>query len=95
MDSQAEVADYMAVGAVYPTATLGKSDRPAVGPALVAEIKGLVPQPIVAIGGINAGNIADVVQTGADCVCVVSAVTLADDPQAATQELVDTIQKAR
>ena len=95
MDSQAEESDYMAVGAVYPTATLGKSDRPAVGPALVAEIKGLVPQPIVAIGGINAGNIADVVQAGADCICVVSAVTLADDPQEATRRLVEAVQNAK
>ena len=92
MDSQAQEVDYMAVGAVYPTATMGKSSRPAVGTELVAEIKGLVPQPIVAIGGINAGNIAEVVRAGADCVCVVSAVTHADDPQAATRQLVEAIQ---
>ena len=44
---------------------------------------------VVAIGGINGSNIRDVVQAGADCVCVVSAVTFADDPESATAALVE------
>ena len=62
---------------------------------MLSKVKELVSQPIVAIGGINAGNIAEVAKAGADCVCVVSAVTLADDPESATRELVEAIIGAR
>ena len=60
----------------------------------LAKTKGMVDRPLVAIGGINAGNVAPVIQAGADCVCVVSAVTLAPDPYAAAQELVEAIEAA-
>ena len=49
----------------------------------------------MAIGGIDARNAAEVVAAGADCVAVVSAVTMADDPQAAAARLVDEIESAR
>ena len=89
LESQAQDVDYIAIGAIYATTTMGKSGRNALGPQIVERIKNAVPQPIVAIGGINAGNLAEVVQAGADCVCVVSAVTYADDPGEATRQLVD------
>jgi thiamine-phosphate pyrophosphorylase len=95
MESQAQGVDYLAVGAVYPTSTMGKGARHVVGVEMVSKVKGMVAQPVVAIGGINAGNIAEVVKAGADCICVVSAVTLADDPQAATRALVKAIQDAK
>lgn len=95
MDSQAQGADYIAVGAIYATSTMGKDSSTAVGAGMVSKIKELVSQPVVAIGGINPENIADVARAGADCVCVVSAVTLANDPQAATQELVEAIRNAK
>jgi thiamine-phosphate pyrophosphorylase len=43
--------------------------------------------PLVAVGGIGADNIAEVVAAGAPCVAVVSAVVCADDMEAATREL--------
>ena len=85
--SQADSVDYIAVGAIYPTTTMGKSGRTALGPEMIRRVKDAVTQPIVAIGGINRSNIQDVVRAGADSVCVVSAVTHADDPRAATEEL--------
>ena len=94
MLSQGQGVDYMAVGAVYPTGTMGKGDRNIVGIELVSKVKELVAQPVVAIGGIGDGNIAEVVRAGADCVCVVSAVTLADDPEAATGRLVEAMNAA-
>ena len=62
------------------------------GPHELARVKEFVSTPIVAIGGINKGNIAEVARAGADCICVVSAITLADDPEAATRELVEALQ---
>ena len=89
LESQAQEVDYIAVGAIYATTTMGKSGRTALGPQILERTKNAVAQRIVAIGGINAGNLAEVVRAGADCVCVVSAVTYADDPRAATRQLVD------
>jgi thiamine-phosphate pyrophosphorylase len=44
--------------------------------------------PVVAIGGIDAGNLADVVQSGAAMAAIVSALARAADPRAAATELV-------
>ena len=88
LESEAQGADYVAVGAIYATTTMGKSGRTALGPEMIGNVKAAVSAPVVAIGGINAANIADVARAGADCICVVSAVTFADDPAAAAAELV-------
>ena len=94
LHSQQLGADYLAVGAVFPTTTVGKGARNAVGPGMVSKVKERVSQPVVAIGGINSHNVAEVVAAGADSVCVVSAVTHADDPEAAARGLVEAIARA-
>jgi thiamine-phosphate pyrophosphorylase len=88
-------ADYLAVGAVFPTSTMGKSTRTVVGPDFVRTAKQFADQPIIAIGGINEGNVGQVVAAGADCICVVGAVTLADDSRVATKTLVEAISNAK
>ena len=85
-------ADYLAVGAVFPTSTMGKSGRPVVGTDLITTAKQAADQPIVAIGGINRHNAAEVGRAGADCICAVGAITLADDPKTAAQEMVEAIE---
>ncbi len=92
--SQSDGADYLAVGAVFATTTMGKSGRTSVGVETLVRVKSMLSRPIVAIGGINESNIASVVSAGVDCVCVVSAVTFADDPEATTQRLVKAIHSA-
>ena len=94
MRSLGDAVDYIAIGAIYPTTTMGKSVRTALGPEMITRVRNAVTQPIVAIGGINRDNIDDVVRAGADSVCVVSAITFADDPRAATETLVDLYQRA-
>lgn len=81
-------ADYVAVGAVFATAT--KQDAvQGVGLDAVYEVKQEVGEevPIVAIGGINRGNIEHVLGAGADCAAVVSAIMAQDDIKAASKEL--------
>ena len=95
LDSQEQGADYLAVGAVYSTTTMGKSGRTAVGSEMIRDVKDAVSAPVVAIGGINATNIADVARAGADCICVVSAVTYANDPERAAAELIEIIEAAQ
>ena len=92
LHSAGQGADYVAVGAIYSTTTMGKSGRTSLGPDMIRQVKQAVSRPVVAIGGINADNIAEVDRAGADCICVVSAVTYADDPERAAAELVGLIE---
>jgi thiamine-phosphate pyrophosphorylase len=86
-----EYADYFCVGPVYATST--KPDYPAVGLDLVRYASRVAPpsdltaKPWFAIGGIDRENLDDVLTAGARRVCVVRAITLADDPEAAAREL--------
>jgi thiamine-phosphate pyrophosphorylase len=66
-------ADYIAIGPVYPTDT--KEDtEPIVGLAGVAEVRAAIGDiPLVAIGGITADRISEVLAAGADSVAVISA----------------------
>jgi thiamine-phosphate pyrophosphorylase len=89
--SESDSADYVAVGAIYETATKTNT-RPA-GLETLKRASDVVGVPIVAIGGINLGNISPVLEAGADSICVVSAVTKADDPKAAAAQLADIIDE--
>ncbi len=80
-EAEAEGADYVAVGAIFATASK-EVTRPASLDRL-REIKAAVSVPVVAIGGINETNIADVAAAGADAAAVISAICGADDPRAA------------
>ena len=79
-------ADYVAVGAVFGTST--KPDaKQGVGLDAVFDVKQAVDVPVVAIGGINRGNILDVMHAGADSAAVASAIMGADDIRGAAHEL--------
>ena len=79
-------ANYIAVGAIFATRSKDVT-RPASLDRL-REIKAAVRVPVVAIGGIDASNIASVVAAGADAAAVISAVCGARDPRAAARDLV-------
>jgi thiamine-phosphate pyrophosphorylase len=86
-------ADYVAVGAIFPTSTKGDT-RPADLDRIRA-VKAAVRVPVVAIGGINARNLASVIEAGADAVAVITAVCGADDPRTAARELAEHWRDAR
>jgi len=92
LESQAQGADYIAVGSVFPTVTKGVT-RPA-GLDILRRVKASVDAPVVAIGGISEENIEQVVMAGADCVCVISAVAMAKSPRDEARRLVDKIDAA-
>ena len=83
--AEAEGADYIGCGPVFPTPT--KPDAGSVGTALVTSVAARVRIPVVCIGGIDTGNVERVVAAGAVCVAVVRAVCRAADPEAATRQL--------
>ncbi len=78
-------ADYIGVGPVYATPT--KPGRHPVGVELVRFAAFHAPVPFFAIGGIDAGNVEDVVAAGARRIAVVRAITEAADPGAAAAAL--------
>jgi thiamine-phosphate pyrophosphorylase len=78
--------DYMAVGPVHATPT--KPGRPAAGLDYVAwAAQHVRERPWFAIGGLNAGNVREVVERGARRIVVVRAITEAADPEAAARDL--------
>jgi thiamine-phosphate pyrophosphorylase len=86
-------ADYLGYGAMFPTPT--KSDAEYAGPAMLAVVKRRVRLPVVAIGGITALNMSEVLAAGADLVAVVSAVFGAADPPRAAADLLAAMTAAR
>jgi thiamine-phosphate diphosphorylase len=89
LDSEGQGADYLAVGAIFPTATKEKT-RPA-GLEALEKVKAKVSVPVVAIGGINKDNVPRVMLAGADAVCVISAVIGDPNPEEAARRLIDTM----
>jgi thiamine-phosphate pyrophosphorylase len=84
-------ADYLGV-TVWASPT--KPDANALGLEGIAEIAATTPLPIVGIGGIDAGNAAEVIAAGASGIAVISAVAATDDPAAATRELRAVVDEA-
>lgn len=85
--AQAAGADYIGVGAVFPTTT--KKDAIALTPERMRAICDAVDIPVVAIGGINAKNLLSLSGSGVDGVAVVSAIFAQPDPGAATKHLLE------
>jgi thiamine-phosphate pyrophosphorylase len=79
--------DYLGVSPIFASRT--KTDTlGAWGIDGLAQVRQRSRHPLVAIGGLHAGNAGAVGAAGADAVAVVSAVCAAPDPRAAAAELV-------
>ncbi len=78
-------ADYLGVGAIFPTTTKVKTVLTSTD--TLRDICAAVPIPVNAIGGLNAGNIDVLAGIPIAGVCAVSAIMKADDPCKAAQEL--------
>ncbi|MSQ12611.1 MAG: thiamine phosphate synthase [Dehalococcoidia bacterium] len=92
MASQQQGVDYLAVGAIFAT-TSKDNTRPA-GLATLSRVREQAQAPLVAIGGINEGNVEQVIAAGADSVAVISAVSGADDPGQAAARMTERIERA-
>ncbi len=88
--AQSEGADYIAVGAMYPTPS--KEVAEVVGPERLKQIRQAVTLPLVAIGGINKDNMNQVLEAGADSVAVISAVLGAEDVAEASRQIVNIME---
>ena len=84
-------ADYLGVGAIYPTTTKVKTVLTSTD--TLRDICNSVPIPVNAIGGLNKDNIDVLHGISIAGICVVSAIMKADDPKKATEELKSKAEK--
>ena len=73
-----EGADYIAANGVFSTDTKKDLQEP-LGLEGVTRLKEVTSSPLIAIGGINLSNAAEVIKAGADGLAVVTAITMSDD----------------
>jgi thiamine-phosphate pyrophosphorylase len=90
---EAAGATYLGVGPTYATST--KDGLPApLGPARVGEVARAVSIPVIAIAGVTADRVAELLDAGVHGIAVIGAIEQADDPFAATEELLRALEKA-
>lgn len=89
--AQEHGADYLGVGAVFPSST--KADAKEISHNLLREICNAVTIPVVAIGGITSQNIIELKGAGIDGIAVVSAVFAQKDITAAAKELREKVEE--
>ena len=85
LEAYEQGADYLGVGAIYPTTTKVKTVLTSVD--TLKEIVKAVPIKVNAIGGLNKDNIHVLKGSGIDGICAVSAIMKANDPCIAAKEL--------
>lgn len=83
-------ADYVLFGHIFPTPS--KPGLPGRGLSALQEMASRLSIPVIAVGGIQADNAADVFTTGCAGIAVISAVMAADDPLEAAITLRRSIQ---
>ena len=89
--AQLQGADYLGVGAVFPTSS--KADADSVTFETLKEICESVSIPVVAIGGINSDNVLRLAKSGISGIAVISAIFAAEDIKKATKELKELTKK--
>jgi thiamine-phosphate pyrophosphorylase len=90
--AEAEGAQLLVVGTVYPTDT--HPGKPPEGPELLQAVASRIHIPFYAIGGVTAANAGECVRRGAHGVAVIRAISAAADPAAAAQRLLAAIDAA-
>ena len=85
LEAYEQGADYLGVGAIYPTTTKVKTVLTST--ETLGNICSAVPIPVNAIGGLNKDNIDVLKGIPIAGICVVSAIMKADDPKQAAIEL--------
>ena len=83
----AEGADYLGCGAVFGTRSKPEVEDERIGPARLREVVDAVPVPVVGIGGITTGNVAQIAATGAAGAAVIRAVMSAPAVEDAVRAL--------
>jgi len=96
--TQLDFIDYAGIGGIYGTTSKVTKNSP-IGIAGIAKVIEALHRRkpgflTCGIAGINVGNAAAVIEAGADGVSVISALSLAKDPRAATTEMLHVVDAA-
>ena len=91
LEAYEQGADYLGVGAIYPTTTKVKTVLTST--ETLDKICKAVPIPVNAIGGLNKDNIDVLKGIGITGICAVSAIMKADDPKTAAEELSQAVKE--
>ena len=90
--AEAQGVDLLVLGTIFPTGS-----HPGAltgGPELVREVTSAVSLPLLGIGGIDTSNAGEVIASGAAGAAVISAISMADDPAAASASLLHEMKLA-
>ncbi len=90
---EAAGATYLGVGPAYATTTKTGLPPP-LGPAGVGRVAAAVGIPVIAVAGLTAARVPELLAAGAHGVAAIGAISEADDPFAATEELLRVIDRA-
>ncbi len=82
--ADAGAADYLGIGPVHPQKTKPDAATP-LGLGGFAKLRRMTAKPVLAIGGVKAGDVPMLVEEGATGVAVVSAIMGAEDPEVAAR----------
>jgi len=88
--AEAEGADYLGCGAVFPSPT--KPDREVIGPARYAEVARAVRIPVFAIGGITTDNLPDLLAAGCRRIALSAGLLASSDVRTTARALKDKLQ---
>jgi thiamine-phosphate pyrophosphorylase len=88
-----EPVDYIAFGPIFATDTVNSPDDPRGVERLAEVVRAVRPRPVIAIGGIDLGNVAQVADTGVAGIAVISAIAGAADPRCAARALAETLRE--
>jgi thiamine-phosphate pyrophosphorylase len=94
LEAISEGADYIGFGPIYQTSSKSDAETPK-GLERLHRMCEIADCPVIAIGGITLETAAEVIQVGAHGIAVISAVCGQTDPLAATQSIMQEIQKAK
>ncbi|WP_233569631.1 thiamine phosphate synthase [Falsibacillus albus] len=84
-------ADYLGIGPIFPTGTKPDAKKPQGDTLIRAVRKEKIDIPIVGIGGITAENASFVIQSGADGISLISAISQAASPKESSKQLLERI----
>ncbi len=92
IEAESDGTDFLVLGTVFETASHPGVETGGLG--LVTAVARSVSIPTLGIGGITTSNVAGLIESGADGAAIVSAISMATDPAAAVECLLQRIREA-
>ncbi len=90
--AESDGADFLVLGTIFETASHPRANTG--GLELVRDVSNRVGIPVIGIGGVSESNVAGLVEAGAAGAAVITAISMASDPKAASSGLSETMRQA-